>query len=137
MSFDVWVSRFREGAPDEFSRTTVLKAFGSHITQLDATCWRVFYDEQNSCDVFAGGRSEGSDLITGFTVNRPCGDQRLWDALISILRIPRMVLYFPGGRPLIADASTAEHLPADMIDAIGEPKCILLGEDIVHEIQNA
>lgn len=74
---------------------------------------------------------DGSELVHSLTIERPCGDKQLWLDVISTLRLGNGVLYFPGGKPLIADPSTARHLPDDMLEALGEPSVVEGPKDIL------
>ncbi len=85
---------------------------GPHLNELEPNFWQLDYDDLNSCNIYLTAHNSDSGLIDGFTVNRPCYDQRLWDALASILTLGDVVLYFPGCRaPLVAQAIVAQHLP--------------------------
>ncbi|SPE60703.1 hypothetical protein SBV1_470007 [Verrucomicrobia bacterium] len=77
-------------------------------------------------------------LLRGFTVLRPCADARFWDAMASILRLGNVVLYFPARcPPLIADDKVAQHLPPSMIEAIGPPKRVSTGREILNALHGA
>ena len=71
-------------------------------------------------------------------ISRPCADIRLWNALAEILRLGNAVLFFPGGQhPLIAAPSVKQHLPPDMIEALGEPLIISTGAEILKQVRAA
>jgi hypothetical protein len=75
-------------------------------------------------------------MLRGLSINRPCADLRLWDALASILALGNVVLYFPGCKaPLIANLNARQHVPLDMIEALGEPIIAASGAEILREIQ--
>jgi hypothetical protein len=76
--------------------------------------------------------------VESLCVFRPCGDLRLWDALLAILRLGPLALYFPGDTPpLMASESAGEHLPADMVQAMGRPRVVRSGREIVEIIKHA
>jgi hypothetical protein len=58
-------------------------------------------------------------MLKSFCVERPCGDARLWEALIAVLRMKQVVMFWPGGPPIVSDESVASKLPKNMTDAIG------------------
>ena len=63
---------------------------------------------------------------------------RLWDALYEVMKLGKVVLYFPGDAPpLIADESVARHLPADMVKALGQPRRVRSGAEIVDVIRHS
>jgi hypothetical protein len=48
-----------------------------------------------------------------------------------------MVLYSPEGQPLIADVTTSEHMPEDMLKALGPPRCVTTGKDLRAAIEGS
>jgi hypothetical protein len=54
------------------------------------------------------------------------------------MRLGHVVLYFPGDAPpLAASKETGAHLPGDMKEALGEPRCVQSGQEIVEIIKRA
>jgi hypothetical protein len=137
MSFDVYLQVFDNGEPAGIPRNSVRDAFREAIvTDCSPDTWNVQYDSQNSCDVYLS--ADGATLVQGLSINRPCGDLRLWDALASILELGYVVLYFPGCKaPVIANLNVRQHLPEDMIEALGDPIVVGSGAEILREIQAA
>ena len=138
MSFDVFVQTFRNGEFHGISRQRVRDAFGLYLTEPEPNFWQLRYDDANSCDLYLNAHDSDASLVHGFTVNRPCGDHRLWDSLAFILTLSEVVIYFPGGRaPLVAHSGVAQHLPPNMVEALGQPIVVASGREILHEIQTA
>jgi hypothetical protein len=136
VSFDVYLQVFDKGEPAWISRDRVREAFGAAIvSEPELDRWKVQYDAQNSCDVYLN-LDAGAGMLQGLSINRPCGDMRLWHALASILKLGNVVLYFPDCKaPLIANLNGRRHLPLDMIEALGEPIIAGSGAEILREIQ--
>lgn len=134
MSYDIFMSAFHKGEAAAVSISALRKPFEPFVTEVDPTHWRLWYDDTNSCDVFLHGYIGSTGCISGFSINRPCGDMRLWDALAEILRLGPLVLYsdFP---PLVSDMSIGAHLPAAMTEGLGPPICVLSGEDIINVLE--
>lgn len=86
--------------------------------------WHIRYDDKNSCDIGVTPRESERGMLQGMYVDRPCGDLRLWEGLLSVLRMGTVAMFWPGGPPIIASEDTAAELPTDMIDSIGEP-CVV------------
>ena len=138
MSFDIYVQSFRDGEFAGIPRRRVRDAFGTHLTETETHFWHVRYDHTNSCEIDLTAHDTDPSMVQGFTVHRPCTDQRLWDALASILVLGDIVLYFPGGRaPLVARSTVIQHLPVDMVDALGQPVVVTSGIEIQREIHTA
>jgi hypothetical protein len=135
MSFEVFVDSYRDGVPVGISREAVRAIFGNSLSEIDSSCWQVCYDEKNSCDLFLAADAD-PEKISGFMVSRPCGDLRLWEALISVLRLGAIVLHFEGRVALVADSNAVPHLPKDMLEVFGQPRCIFSGSEIKDAIEN-
>jgi hypothetical protein len=134
MSFDVYLQCFDMGEPAGISRDSVRDAFGTAVTESEPDRWRVSFDAQNSCDVYSSFDAS-AEMLQGLSVNRPCGDLRLWDALASVLTLGNVVRYFPGCKaPLVANLDVSRHLSRDMIATLGEPIIAGSGADILREI---
>jgi hypothetical protein len=135
MSFDVYLQIFDKGKPAGISRDRVRDAFGTAVTESAPKRWKVSYDAQNSCDVYVSSDT-GAGMLQGLSINRPCGDLRLWDALASVLTLGNVVLYFPGCKaPIVAGLDVRQQLPLEMIAALGEPIIAESGAEILREIQ--
>jgi hypothetical protein len=138
VSFDVYVQSFQHGEFAGITRQRIRTAFGLHLTEAEPDFWQLRYDEANSCDLHLTADDVDPTMVRGFTIHRPCADLRLWDALASVLSSGDVVLYFPGARaPLVARASVGQHLPPDMIEALGHPVVVTSGSEIQHEIDAA
>ncbi|MDB6016148.1 MAG: hypothetical protein JWR19_637 [Pedosphaera sp.] len=138
MSFEAFVQCFKEGEFTAVPCQQVRDAFGSFLTEGGAFDWQLYYDEQNNCDVMLKLHDADKSLLQGFTVLRPCGDERFWDALAAILQLGNLVLYFPSDcPPLMGDVSVAQHLPSGMIEAMGQPRCVTKGREILQQLRAA
>lgn len=134
MGFELFVDSYRDGVPAGIARTAVWSAFAGFVSEIDSRCWHVRYDGQNSCHLYLSEDKMDPGKITGFMVSRPCGDDRLWTALASILQLGAVVLHFEGRAALVSDPSNAAHLPEVMIEVFGAPRCISTGSEILDAI---
>lgn len=135
MSFDLFAQFYEHGAPAAITVDAVRAAFGSYVATSDATHWRLEYDTENRSYIDLSPHPSDHSAITGFTVNRPCGDLRLWDGLAAVLCLGNAVLYFPGGRnPLVGSTDAVPHLPPDMIEALGSPVVVTTGQAILAQL---
>jgi hypothetical protein len=138
MSFEVYLQSFNYGDFAGLPRQSVRAAFGAYLTETDLNYWRVHYDEENWCTVGLSADAAHPEFVHGLAVHRPCADRRLWDALAAILGLGNNVLYFPDCRaPLVARTSAIDHLPSDLIEALGRPVVVLTGEQIQHEVETS
>jgi hypothetical protein len=116
MSFDVFVQCFGETAQTGLPREHVRSLFP--IVAAEPERWAVRYDDQNSSDIYV---DEDAEPFTNFMVNRPCGDMRLWAALLAVLQMGQVLMLWPGSPPILARGANVVGLPEGMIDGLGEP----------------
>ncbi len=138
MSFEAFVQCFKDGELATVPRRQVRDAFGSFLIEGGAFDWRLCYSATDNCDVMLTVDDTNKSLLRVFTVLRPCGDARFWDAMASILRLGNVVLYFPANcPPLVADNRVAQHLPPSMIEAMGQPKLVSSGKETLNVLHEA
>jgi len=121
VSFEVFIQCFTKGERDGISAAEVQRAFGPQLQVAEGDWWKVFYDEQNRCDILVTFLPPDRKLVHSLLVQRPCGDHRLSEALIAVLKLGNVVLYFPAKKPplIVAEASVSEHLPKAMVESMG------------------
>lgn len=138
MGYEAFVYVFKEGKAAGISRQQVRDAFGSFLTDGGVFDWHLHYGEADNCDVMLDVDDNDKTVLRGFTVHRPCGDLRFWDAMAAILRLGNIVLFFPDNRPpLVAHRGVVRHLPADMVESLGEPKPVVTGKEILDILHAA
>ncbi len=71
----------------------------------------------------------------GLSVSRPPASFEFWRAILSVLQQTPNCLYWPGGGPVIAQTFVRNHLPATMIEKLGEPILIATPEQIIEAIK--
>ena len=117
MSFDLYLQGFHRGECVGIPRQRFRDALGDLVCDFD----------------FAADGDPSR--VQGVTLHRPCDDPRLWEALASLLAPGDTVLYFPGGAPLVGCSSAVEHLPTDMVEALGQPVVVTSGGAIRRRIE--
>lgn len=138
MSFEVYVQFFEVGGPACVPRTSIRSLFPVDEARSEPDSWAVVYDSANSCRIGIFPSESDSNDMEGFCVSRPCGDLRLWVALLDVLRLGPGVLYFPGcDAPLVASPAAGEQLPADLVEALGPFRVVSSAEEILHIIEDA
>jgi len=135
MSFDLFVSRFRGGEPALFQLSVLVKTIAPFVVETAPQWFELRFAKNDVCTIFADTSAEEID---GFNVNRPCADIRLYEALLTVLKVPGLVLVMPGEcPPLIGDAETAGHLPPDIVEALGKPALLQSASEILQRICQA
>ena len=126
MSFDVFLQGFGEAKQIGMPREHVRRLFPIVESESEPDRWVVQYDELNRSEIFVKGEQEPLDSLM---VNRPSGDIRLWDALLTIMRLGSFVMFWPGSPLLVARGCTYGPLPDGMIEDFGEPVVIDRAEE--------
>jgi hypothetical protein len=137
MGFEVYVQCFAECERTGISRAAVRSLFPIIADESKADFWQVRYDDKNSCHIRVTPLPSNNEMLTSFSVERPCGDSKLWEALISVLRMGSIVMYWPGGPPVVSGDVVASQLPADMVEAIGPARSVSSAEDILHLLRES
>jgi hypothetical protein len=130
MSFTLFVSCFQDGEPASLALETLEAAFRPYITRSEAEhrYWQVTYSERETCGIYV--------TEDGFSIDRPCGDARLWQTLFELLREHPLVLFWPDcSRPLVGRAATIPHLAPDFTDALGVPLVVASAAEVLAAIR--
>ena len=131
MGFEVYVQCFGESVGSGISRAAVRRLFPVIEQESEPDYWRIHYDQTNSCTIAVTPIPSDKERLKSLFVERPCGDLRLWDALLSVLRMGRVVIFWPGSPPIVSDAVLASELPKDMTNALGRVRIVTSGEDFL------
>lgn len=135
MSFDLFVSRFRDGEPALFQLSVLAKAIAPFVVDTAPKWLELRFAKDDGCTIFVETTAEEID---GFNVNRPCADGRLYEALLTVLKVPGLVLVMPAEcPPLIGHAETAGHLPPDIVEALGKPVLLQSASEILQRVRQA
>ena len=138
MSFEVYVQCFENGEPAGIPRDFLRRVFSGFLTEPEENYWCVQYGPHDSCNLALSPLGNARDEVYQITVERPCKDARLWEALILLLGHKNTVIYFPGCEgPLLLKLTVAEHMPPAMLKDLGEPRLVSKGSDIIRYIENA
>ncbi|MDE2228973.1 MAG: hypothetical protein KGL11_08035 [Alphaproteobacteria bacterium] len=134
MSFDIFVSCYRDGEASTFPRKLAIELLGRFDPGgKDESHWVLKFPDGGWSEIYvtAGPR------IGGFMVTRSPDSPEFWSGLIEILKRTTSVLYWPGGPPVVADASVIPHIPKGMIEALGEPVVTTDRDKILELIRNS
>lgn len=130
MGFEVYVQWFGGSAESRIPVAAVRALFPIVEAESEPTLWRVRYDASNSCEIGITALESDVDKLESLYVDRPCVHPGLWHALSSLLRMGRVVIFWPGGPPVVADAATGATLPREMLGSLGPPRTIQSGEEL-------
>ena len=131
MSFDIYVQRFRDGHAACFPRNWLEEAFdATAIKRVSSWGFSLSYPDGGGGDVYVTG-----DDVHGFSIAGAWG-QELFDRLFDLMRRADLVLYWPGAGPslTVVDLGLVEHLPPDMVAALGPARTVSSGTEIISAI---
>jgi hypothetical protein len=89
MSFTLYIMSLKDRIP----RRAIFSAFGQHITEATQGTYLIRYDLENESTLFAN--FDDSDTTDSFSINRPCADDRLLEALHVLLSNYASYLVYP------------------------------------------
>lgn len=117
MSFTLYIMALAE----PFTETEILAAFGSHVSPDPHGDFRVRYDAQNESTILCDFTEERT--TESFSVERPCGDDRLFVALHRLLSARPSFLTYPDEELVCivatdASASAVRTTQPDLADAL-------------------
>lgn len=117
MSFDLFVSRFVESEVVPFPRAWIIAEFGSHVAEAGKGFLELRFPDGGETCLYLG---DGDD-VESLCINRRCGSLELETGILNLLRRSTIVVYGPDTPIVVARIETRGHLPADMIEMLGEP----------------
>ncbi len=135
MSFDLFLISFQDQQPSGVPRTAVLAAFGNDVRWKDDNSGWTQYSRIDGCSIHLSSLESDPEFVTCVSVNRPVADERFCASLYKIMRLGNVALFFPSGRPLIAEPSVADHLPT--LESLGPPIVVHSGSEIVEQIESS
>ncbi|MGN7770177.1 hypothetical protein [Phyllobacterium sp. 22552] len=138
MSLDIFINCFEAGETGYFRLDLIDEIFGPFVVGRDNQhrLWKLDYGQNNTSDLYFSLKEGDASLCSDLTINRPCSDPRLYDALLSVLRQSNSVLFYPtdDDPPLIGKETTRPHLPEDMVTSLGTPVIARSGTEIIQTI---
>ena len=134
MSFDLFFGCYQAGQKATFPRSLLEKQFAPYISRRELTCFTVDFGAGDTSYIYR----DDLDQIDSFSVNRPTGSPALYQAIFDLLRTQPLVLYMPSEcPPLIGSTETASHVPADMVEALGNPVVLKSANEILEWMRRA
>jgi hypothetical protein len=137
MSFEVYLQCFGESERSGLSRAAVRSLFPVIEEESESDYWRVRYNNENSCYIGVTAVASDKGMLKSLYVDRPCGDLRLWQGLISVLQMGSVVIFWPGGPPVVADDAVDANLPKDVTDGLGRPISVRSAEELLRLVQES
>lgn len=135
MGFEVYVQCFGESERTGLSRTAVRALFPVVAEESQPDYWRIRYDDKNACHIGVIAVPSDEKMLKSIVVERPCGEPKLWNALISVLKMGSVVMFWPGGPPIVADGNATSSLPQEMTNVMGAARPICSAEEILRLLQ--
>ncbi|HXJ07855.1 MAG TPA: hypothetical protein VNH65_22360 [Candidatus Acidoferrum sp.] len=137
MSFDLYFQPVVDGQPLEITRAELRSLFPVVEKESEPDYWKIRYDPVNTCHIGVTALPSEVNLLSSFYIERPCTEPRLWEALFRVLNGGPIVLYFPGGPPIVASDEVRAALPKNVIGSLGEPRCVHSAAEIRRIIRES
>jgi len=137
MSFDLFVGSFIGGESAPFPSDILYEAFRPYIARTERNCYVLRFGptELDTCSLYV---DTANAEISDFSINSPLADERLFEAVFTVLKVPGLAMQLPGEcPPLVASSETEEHLPQDMIASLGKPILLTAASEIPEYIERA
>lgn len=132
VGFEIYVQCFAKTAELGLARAVVREHFPVVAEQSELDYWRVRFDATNSCDVGVTPLESDRTRLKSLYVDRPCAHPDLWSALFFLLQLGYVVIFWPGGPPVVWNETIAKELPKDVVRCLGAPRLASSGEDLLR-----
>jgi len=137
MSFELYLFCYEKGQPSGIPEPAVRGLFPILEGKSEPNLWHVYYDSENTCEVAITPASGDPARIESLCIHRPCGDIRLFDSLLAILRMGSVILVFPGLESyLAASEAVCADIPKEMLESMGQPRLVHSGQEILEVIRS-
>lgn len=113
MSFDLFLQCIQLDASWTLSRSQIRCLFPVVEPSSDRSVWTVEYGPMNRCTLALTSLPADPDSIVAIHIERPCADERFWQAVLSILKFGPIALLFPGGPPVVGTPEALSALSKD------------------------
>lgn len=137
MSFDLYLECFGEARTRGLPSAATRSLFPVIDAESQPNLWRVRYDAANSCLISLSPSESRPDNWTFLSVERLCGDLRLWEALFSILQMGPVLAYWPGGSPVVASQHLAASVSDPFIEGLGPAVTVTSASEFLRAVQNS
>lgn len=111
MSVSITCQAHLNGGDQQIRVSEIVNQFIPFLKNVTHSGFDIVYDVKNSSHVFIDTDTE---FCSSFSINRPCGDERMFEALFNCLQLGNFICYMDGEFFIITDPLTLQHLPEDM-----------------------
>jgi hypothetical protein len=134
MSFDLYIGGCLNGKKAPFPRALLARYFGEFVSRREPRCLTLSFEGGEECLLFC----DDEELVEICSINRPGPAPALYQAIFELLRSANLVLFLPGEcPPLVGRAETITHVPADMVEGLGQAVVLGHATEILEWIHRA
>ncbi len=113
MSYTIYFQAYENGGDGKINVQNIIECFEPYIIKKDEFGFRVKYDELNTSFIYINIENHFCD---GFSVNRPCVDEKLYKSIFRVMKLGNFVSLAPSDDEYyIFDPLTIKHMPSNMI----------------------
>ncbi len=112
MSVSFYLQAHLKGEDQDMEVSEIINSFEPFIKNKTAEGFDVFFDEMNISHIFINTYDKTS---SNFSINRPCEDIRLYEAIYNCMKLGNVIFYgSDGDKFIILSHITLDHLPEEM-----------------------
>jgi hypothetical protein len=135
MSFDLFVQTLGDTRKTGLPVSAVRSRFPVVREEPELNCWLVEYDSLNQSVIYVRLLEGDKERQIDFSLSRPCGGDRFWDALFSILQMGLVVAFWPGSKAVFAEGADLTGVADEMIESLGGPVFVGSGAEVLRLVQ--
>jgi hypothetical protein len=132
MSFDIFMTPFKNGQPLAFDRSLIREVFGPDAGLSEDEISRIHYSDDDGAEVYG---AEDEVVIDGLSFNH-CGGERFFDGLWQLADRTNAVIFWPGdeGNAVATNAEALAHADPDFIEPLQPVKIVASGGELLDYI---
>ena len=118
MSYEYYLQAHLNQEAEEIQTEKILSIFREYIKKRGENFIDIEFDDANSCTIYI---DTDEPTASHLMVSRPCGG-KLGECIYQVMQLGNFVFFEPDGKSaIILTEETSNHLPEDMIEALGPP----------------
>jgi hypothetical protein len=129
MSFDIFMTPFKDGEQLTFDRSLILEIFGHDADLAESEFSHIRYSDEDGAEVYG---AEDEIVTDGLSFNR-CGGERFFDGLWRLAAQTNAVIFWPGdeGNAVVTSTEALAHADPEFIEPLQPVKIVASGEELL------
>lgn len=130
MSFDIFMTPFKNGQPQSFDRSLIREVFGPDAGLDENEISRIYYSDDDGAEIYG---AEEETVTDGLSFNH-CGGERFFDGLWRLADRTNAVIFWPGneGNAVVTSAGALADADPEFIEPLQPVKIVASGEELLN-----